>query len=53
MIDLVAAKDPNAALEQFQAFVDLQPSSYWLRVAQPYMEQAAAQANKPVPTPKP
>lgn len=53
VIDLVAAKDPNAALEQFQAFVDLQPSSYWLRVAQPYMEQAAAQANKPVPTPKP
>ena len=52
VIDLVAAKDPTAALEQFQAFVDLGPSAYWLKVAQPYMEQAATEANKPVPTAK-
>ena len=49
VIDLLGAQDPQAALTQFQAFLDLKPSAYWRRVAAPYITQAADLAGVAVP----
>jgi tetratricopeptide (TPR) repeat protein len=53
LIDLLAAKDAKGAIAEFQAFVELKPSAYWLGVAKPFMERAAAEAGVPVPTATP
>lgn len=50
VIYLVAAKDPNGALTEFQTFVDLKPNAALLAAAKPYLEEAAKQTGKPVPT---
>ena len=50
VIELLAANNPTAALSEFQTFLNLKPSSYWVNVAMPYIQKAAAQAGVSVPT---
>ena len=53
VIDLLAATDASGAIAEFQTFMNLKPPAYWINVATPYMEKAAAQAGVPVPTTTP
>ncbi len=50
VISLVAAKDPNGAMAEFQTFVNLKPNAALLAAAQPYLDEAAKQTGKPIPT---